>query len=367
MRRTIFIFAIFAAGLAPAANAVVIELSAESNSVVRLYFEGIEDSSDDAIEIFGPDSGVELPILTTAELDNFSGTGEPDARGVAIGSFDDPTRETVGRNPEEIALEADCFSGNGAASFELASSVVERRVIRFSAQELGNPAGNSRRVQSAFFPSGAIFAWSLDGERDLTGLSAEVSFTIRRFRVGPNGQEQGVTILIDETVSLSGGPGGAIEGTSSAENLALFFDLIELPDALGLPLGDVSAVEASRIAVIPEDQSLPYEYTGTVDEEFILEAVVTTQVVNLPDGTGVVAVFGRPLDEAANIISLALEEETAKAIQARINRAIKTAQPDGSFKAANPAASVPCGMFGLETLSLILLGFGGLFVTGRSH
>ncbi len=367
MRKPIFIFAILAAGLAPAANAVVIELSAESNSVVRLFINGVEDSSDDAIEIFGPDSGVELPILTTAELDNFSGTDVLDARGVAIGSFDDPTRETVGRNPEEIAIEADCFSGNGQAAFELTSSVVEQRVIRFTSQELGNPAGGSELVQSAFFPSGAIFAWSLDGERDLTGLSAEVSFVVRRLTVDGEGQEEDSTILLNQSVSLTGGPNGSIEGTSSAGILALFFDLVGLPDALGLPLGDVSAVESSRIAIIPETQSLPYEYTGTVDEDFVLEAVVTVQVVNLPGETGVVAVFGRPLDEAANIIALALEEETAKAIQARINRAIKTAQPDGSFEAPNNAATVPCGMFGVETLALLLLGFGGWFVTGRRY
>ena len=357
MRTTNLILAILVMGLAPAAEAVVVEVSAESNSVVRLLVNGVEDSSDDANEVFGPESGVELPISTTAELDGFDEIGELDARGVAIGWFDDPTRETVGRNPEEIALEADCFSSNSETSFELTSSVVERRVIRFTSAELGNPVGGSQRVRSDFFPSGAIFAWSLDGDRDLTGLSAEVSFVIRRFLVDGGAQEQDGTILLEEGVSLTGGPNGSIEGSSSNGILTLFLDVSELPDILGMPLGDISAIQANRVAVIPDFLSLPYEYIGTVDEESVLEATVTVEVSSLPDGTGVAAVFGRPFDEAANVISLAMSEQTAKGIQARINRAITTAQPDGSFRA-------PCGMFGVETLLLVLLG-SGLFLVPR--
>ena len=178
MRTTILRYVMPAAvmGLVPTADAIVVELSAECRSLVKSFVSGAEDSSDESIEIFGPESGLKLPISTRAILETLAEEDDPQARGLAFADFDDPTRQTPGRNPEELAVEADCFSNHDSTAYELSSTVVEERVVRLSAEELGNPIDGTRNVRSSFFPSGAMFLWSSDAERDLTGLSVELSF-----------------------------------------------------------------------------------------------------------------------------------------------------------------------------------------------
>jgi len=346
-------------GLTSSAGAIVVNLKADLRSEVQTFVSGAADSSDETMRTFELDVGPDLPIAATAQLNTIDG-GATVARGVVVTDFDDPTRVTSGRNPEELALEANCFSGDGVTGHELSGSVVETRTISFSAAELGNPTDNTRQVQSAFFPSGAMLMWSFDGQRDLTGLSATLSFTVRRFKLD-GGQEQGSEVLVEQSVSLTGGPSGSIADGRTSDVSALFGDLSILPPIVGLPLGDVSRLEANRLVIIPENQRLNYEYTGTVDEEFVLEATVTVEVSNLPDGTGVAAVFGRPFDEAANVLSLALAEDTAKAIQARLNLAIEEFETPQNV---GGRAFGPCGMFGAEMIPMMLL-MAGIFAVGR--
>ena len=209
MRKTMCQAIALAAVLTPlqSAQGIVTSLSADLRSQVLLLVGGSTESSDEALESFG-DTGLTLPIATRANLDFVESNGTLVGRGIAVADFADPTQLTSTRNPEEFGLEADCFSG-GASTCELDSSVVERRTVVFTAAELGNPAGGIQTVRSAFFPSGAIFLWSLDDDRDLTGLSAVFTFNIRQIIPAQTaGQADVEVVLLDEKVTLRGGPNG---------------------------------------------------------------------------------------------------------------------------------------------------------------
>ncbi len=340
---------------AGSARAVVVDLSARAMSRVVLFEDQVEDSSDESLEAFGPDVGV-LPITTRAVLDGFD-TADGAARGVAVADVADPTRTTSGRNPEELSLEANCFSNSATTSYVLASEVVERRRVRLGADELNSFAGERATVESAFFPSGALFVWSLDGNRDLTGLSAEVTFSVRRIALAEDGSDGESVELLNERVAVIGNSDGAIASESSNRIVTLSGDLSILPDIPGLPLGDLSNLESALVVIIPETQSLAYQYEAVVDEEFVLEATVSVSVSNLSGGTGVATVFGRPFDEAAGIIGMAIQQESARAIQARINLAMATFSDDTVLGSAAPAVSNLCGMVGFEMLAMLAVPF----------
>lgn len=354
-------------GLVPTAEAIVVQLSAEAWSKVTFFVNGAQDSFDESHQVFGPESGLSLPISTQARLETFADGSDPEATGQADAGFDDPTRTTPGRNPEEFTLEAACFSNDDSTGCVAEDTVIEERIIRFSGEELGNPLDGTRRVQSAFFPSGAIFLWSLEAGRDLTGLSAEVSFVVCRAAIGDDGVEEDCTVLLEERVSLRGRADGSIEEDISNGIFAVAGDLSILPDIPDLPLGDLSALGATRFLIIPETQELAYEYPGEVDEEFVLKATVTVVISNQfaqPAGTGGAAAFGS-FDQVADVLALAVAESSAKAIQARINRAIEVFEPQAVAETSQDALPNPCGLLGVEVVAMLMLSMAFFVVPRR--
>ncbi len=325
------------------AGAVVVQLSAEVTSQVQSFIAGELDSLDQTTEVFGPDSGLALPISAHSEL-----MTPGLALGVSAAVFEDPTQETPTRNPEEMTLEAGSVSNDDVTRYDILSSVVEERVIRLSADELGNPVGGSRPVQSAFFPSGALLIWSSDATRDLTGVSAEVQFEVRRIGLGPGGERQGPVVLLSRRAALVGGANGAISSEVSTGLFAVSGDLSILDGVVGLPFGSLDVFATNRITIIPENQQLDYTYDATVDVDFILEAAITLQVSNLPVGTGAVASFGQ-LNEAVNVIQVAAPEDTAKAVQDRMNKAIQEFRQPA---VQGGVAPIPCGLLGFEMMGL---------------
>jgi hypothetical protein len=337
-------------GAAPA-GAIVRRISAVSESRVQSFVGGAADSMDEAFEEFGPDSGTSIPIGTRAELEAFDGA-QPVSAALAASGVDDPTRATPGRNPEELSLEASCASDDADESdFDVESTVRETRLVRFSAAELGNPIDGTRLVQSAIFPSGAVFLWSSDGSRDLTGLGAEMDIVIRRVPLSADGQEGDAEELLRLSVALQGGPAGAVNESSSPGLSTLVVDVTALPAIPGLPLGDVSGLAVARALIIPDGQTVSYEYDATVDVEFLIEAEVTATVSNLSGGTGVVSVFGRSFGDAARIIEIGVSPGTAKALEARLNKAMTT------FASVRSPGGL-CGAMGVESAMVLIVPVG---------
>lgn len=348
--------------LPQSARGVVTNLSADLRSQVLLLVGGSVESSDEALESFG-DTGLTLPISTRAILDFVEADGTLVGRGVAVADFADPTQLTLTRNPEEFGLEADCFSG-GVSTCELDSSAVERRKVMFTAAELGNPIGGTQTVRSAFFPSGAIFLWSLDDERDLTGLSAEFTFNVRQIIPAQvEGEENVEVVLLNEEVTLRGGPDGTVVGTSPASLVVLFGGIDVLPGISSLVPADAGALAVAQVAIIPDllgSQQIAYEYEVTVGVEYEIVATVSIHVDTLPHGTGVSAVFGRPFDEAVDIISLGIPENGAKVIQDGLNLAMKQ-YPSNYLRLVSPSMGM-CGVVGFEMVPLAALTMTFLLV-----
>ncbi len=365
MRTTVFagIFSVTLAGIVPSAQAVVRSVSAEIRGEVQAFVNDQAESSDLAIENFGG-TGLTPPITVRANLQHLDSENAAIAEAIAAADFRDPTQGGPQRNPGEIGIEADCYSNEPATRYEMNSSVVERRVIVFDASELGDPLLGRQTVRSAVFASGAIFAWSIDANRDLTGLFGEVSFVIRRIETDEAGDTTDETVLLDQTVALRGGPNGSITLDNDSDLFVFAGDISILPaaqESIGaIPQVDLDSLGSAQVAIILQ-QDIEYEYEAQEDQELILEATFTTRIANLPDGTGVVAVFGRSFDDASDILENGIPDQGAKTLQSRLNRAIAEFELPGDQTLVG-VTSVPaaCGTLGFEIipfLGLVLLMF----------
>ncbi len=354
-KKTISCAVVGALCVASGVHAAILNISAEIRSEVQAFVGGVAESSDEAIETSG-DNSLTPPIDVRAVLENVTQADDLNAKGLAIAEFRDPILSGPDRNPEEISIEADCFSNDPSIHYELNSTVVERRIVSFSAAELRDPIGSTQTVRSALFASGAIFVWSTDATRDLTGLTGEVSFAVRRVDADEN-----ETVLLSDSVALRGGPDGTIEFDDADDLLVFFGDLTILPDVVAggilpdVPDVDLGDLAIAQVAIILQ-QNLDYEYQVAAGEELALVAEFTTKIANLPDGTGVVAVFGRPFDEAAEIIGIGIPPDGAKRIETRLNRAIAEFKPIGPTATSSPLAAF-CGMLGIEMLPLLVGSF----------
>ncbi|MEE9294564.1 MAG: hypothetical protein V3W34_06355 [Phycisphaerae bacterium] len=337
---------------AATAEAVVRSVSAEIVSEVSDQ----DGSSDQAIENVG-ETGLTPPISTRANLIGFGDADAVNGEAVALADFRDPTQGGPGRNPGEIGIEADCFSNDPSTRYELKSSVEETRVVSFDADDLGVLFG-TQTVNSAVFVSGAMFLWSTVPGRDLTGLSAEVSFVVRRFDADENEEPVGDgQILLEETVSLNGGPNGSVTLDNDSALFVFAGDLTILPDdpeAAGLGEVDLGAAAVAQVAVLLE-QNVSYSYEVVPGQVLILQAEFSITAANVPGGTGVAAVFGRELDEAVRILEIGLPEESAKSIVRRINRAIAVFTPEDNTPTTTSPLALPCGFLGFEMIPLGVL------------
>lgn len=370
-------------GLTAELRAEILEVHAVISASVQEFNNGEPMSSDSAFEEFGITTA-DLPVSVAALLGD---PVEQERLGQAFADFLDPTRDTGGPNPEEFGLEVNCFSLDPAASYEVAAEAEETRTIQFSFDELPETTRDVNVVLSNVFLSGAVVVWSLEEGRDLTGLVAEVEFTVLQRPVGlddetdesTNGQgsdeedsEPGEEVFSTQLVLL-GQPDGEVvlEGAGPWEGilggLDLFFDgAVDLSDQdlvaeiVGLT---VDTLGEFHVLLIP-DQVLGYLYEASPGEPFELEAKFRTRVVNLPGGTGVAAAFGRPFTGLKDVLDGTSGLNSGASVQSAVNAAQVLAQPS---TATNPArasgasaggSTALCGAMGFEALALSLLGLG---------
>jgi hypothetical protein len=366
-------------GLGSNARAEILEINAEISASVQEFIDGEATSSDSAFEEFGITTA-ELPVSVTALLGD---PVEQQRLGLALADFLDPTRETGGPNPEEFGLEVNCFSLDPAASYEVTDDVKETRTVQLSSDELLGTTQDVAVVLSNVFLSGAVVVWSLEESPDLTGLQAEVEFTVVQRPVSTNGQtDQGTNGASDEEepppgeevfatqLVLLGQPDGEVvlEGTGPLEGvlggLDLLFDgAVDLSDEeLVGQIVDltVETLGEFHVLLIP-DQVLGYLYEASPNEPFVLEARFHVRVVNLPDGTGVAAAFGRPFSGLQEVLDGTSGQNSGASVQSAVNAAQVLAQPTTAVTPAGASAGRStglCGALGFEALALTTLGLG---------
>lgn len=354
----------------------VINLDAVLEARTQQFVNGEPVSSDEVFEDFGLTSTT-LPIQVISYLEEPTPTNELIAAGQGIADVDDPDL-SAGENPEELGLEADAFSIDAEIAYQVTASAVEERTIRFTTGELSAAPGEEREVESSVFLSGAIIVWSLDPARDLTGLSAEVTFTVDQFR--PDDSD-GVTVF-RSSMGVRGSPDGEAEPFSEgevfragewvSEGIATFEfggpETILNPDEPNPLLEEyLAALGRTHVMLIP-DQKIDYIYSAEVGEEFDLVATFEVDLTNLPDGTGVSAVFGRGFQALSDMIDEAFADVDGQAVEAGVNLAQARSVAPQSVQAGTDEAATGvdggrrgassgslCGSLGFEAVGMLLL------------
>jgi hypothetical protein len=229
--------------------------------------------------------------------------------------------------------------------------VTERRSLVLGPADVGigmlpgEPAvGRSRVVLS-----GVMLITSSDATRDLSGLEVRLKVSVNRNVAGTEPQQ-----VLGGEVLLAGGPSGAVEivratGAFSAVPLSVV-DLAGFPDELPL-----------LRAILFTGLELFYEYDVTVGEPFDLELFVQSRALASPGGTGAFAVFGIPEEGLGSVFTRLKRNDLGQRLSALIAQQVDTtgqAYADGNGGASLPALQFfPfCGMVGLETTPLVLMG-----------
>lgn len=342
--------------LAPHARAEVLQIDAAISAEVQEYVAGDEGSFDSAFEEFGTTSAV-LPIQVTARLLPPEDAETTDFIAATFVDFRDPTAsETV--NPREFGLEMQAYSQGSDLSFANHAVASETRNVVFSAAELDLEEDKTERlVQSHVFASGAVVIWSQAPTRDLTGLSVILKITVEQLL-----PESDPVVVFEASVTAEGTSDGSVV-LDAPDGI---FALLGGPELIGATAGftedqlleELAALGNVYLVIIPE-QSVPYSYTGPEGVEFSLEATVEAWAVNLPGGTGIGAVFGRPFKALAQAVGESVGAQTKGAVtQAAVNQALANARAPSRSEPRNiPAAASPwgaCGAIGAGTLAMAL-------------
>ena len=337
----------------PALGAIL-QVDATVTAQVQQFIGGQEGSLDSAFEEFNATTAT-LPIEVAAELRPPEGAASNGFVAAAFADFRDPTLSTS-RNPQEFGLETGAYTPEPDISFSSQAVATETRRVAFSSTDLNLGLGETQRqVFSSVFVSGAAIVWSPAPARDLTGLSVRLHVTVERLEA-----ENEPVVVFDGLLTAAGGPDGTLT--------------VDSPDGIQFELGGpelLSAADGStaetlqqelaalgdvQVLLVP-DQELSYSYAAQPDVEFQLRATLESEVVSLPGGTGLDAVFGRTFETLAGLIadstaSFAKGEATQAALNAAILAGRTRVEPDEATL-ATPRGPL-CGALGGGTLGLSL-------------
>lgn len=338
----------------PTAHAEVTDIRASINATVTELVNGAPSSTDTSVESY-PGTSLVLPLEVFAGLGNFSGGFSEDHGGRGLATFTDPTLPTT-TNPGEFGVESDCYSLREGLAYAVVSDATEVREISFVAAELGvEDDGQAHLVSSTVFVDGAVLIWGTDPERDLSGLSAEFDITVVQ-ETGTNGQEE----VFDAFLAVEGLPRGDVRMDHSRLLTALLGRADLLLAAGGASIAEIVAdledVGVLHLVIMPA-QEISYDYYVTPGVDFTLRANVRCRAVNLPDGTGVAAVFGRSFSELAALLNPVLTQVSGQQVQGAVNRVI---EDSSLLPGRRGLRSSGCGALGVELPLAGVLGIGTL-------
>ena len=361
------LLAVLAAVLPPgAAYGELLSFDVTLESKTQEFIAGEPVSFDQSFEDFLLTTA-DLPVQVASRLVVPTVDDSLVAAGQGFADYFEPVM-SVNVNPEEFGLEASCFSIVPDYAHEVTARAVEDRTIQFTRQELDSEAGEERDIESSVYLSGAIIVWSQDPARDLTGLTARMTFTVDQFRGADGSETDGDGLnLFRAVVGVEGSAGGAVAPNIAGEGDA------DVQYVFGGPETVLQRVTGSElleeyfdlmgqvyVLLIP-NQAIDYQYQAEAGEEFELVAEFIVEAKALPDGTGVSAVFGRGFEALAEQIAEAFADVDAQEVESAVNRAqIEAGQSltlpanDGDTTAADNGTAL-CGATGFGTLGLLAL------------
>ncbi len=331
--------------------AEIVSLDARVSTTVQELIDSEPASFSEDSESRDVDGG-NIPMSALSDIVSTDLSGQPVARGFGLGGFADPTRLDQ-PNPEELTVEAACYSNDESVSYRVTAAVEEARTLRFSRSEVSFEATGAREFESSVFLSGAIVVWATRGDADLAGLECEVHFEVAR---------DGIQNPLFQTGVNLRGVGRVVETTTSG---SIQFDEIEVAELAERGVDQIS-VDALRevseqgilmIFAVPE-QRFSYRYSAMADEAIGVIARLEARIRGTPDGVGAAVVMGRPFAELAEFIEAGIPGAKGEPVERAINEAIASramvSQPD----LESPAfvrRRLPCGVVGGEALLVLFM------------
>lgn len=349
------------------ARAAVIGGTASTSTLVQEVIDGepgsVTSDAGEADLLAGP-----LPVLSEAALTSTDLNAMLVSQGRGFAQVDDPTRLDQ-PNPEELRLEAACYSKAANIEYVVNSSATELRHVVFTTagSDVADPeirfnANGKQTIESSVFLSGIVMVWTTGTDVDLTGLEGTVDITIT------SDAEPVWSTTLAVSVNDQGAPTFDVTGPLTVTELTVD-DLAaqETLDAATIDQLRSLAESGTLLMLAIEDQEHPYQYEVTADVPIDLQANMTIDLHTPPGGVGMAATLGGPFENLAQYVTETLPSVDGAAVQRAINAAafspsssdVPGGTTDGATTPTPTGTATPlCGVFGVEGLIGLFLPFG---------
>jgi len=354
IRHTTILALVVAVFAANQTHAAILSITGNASARVVLYGNGVPTESDFS-ENSVPGTVPTPPAVATARVDFFDENGDLSAGGTALSLFENPNLSGFG-NPNDVGFDLSCFTDDDQATWLVQGSASETRLIVLDAPANtgGVPTGGMATATSNIVISGVLVITSLNPDLDLTGVEATFNISV----IQRTSDDETVEVAAGSLV-MGGGPGGTVSIREATGVLA----------PIAPPVIDFSGLVVSLPvvnAVIFAGTQIPYSYQFVPGEEFELELNVSSQVRNIPGGTGAAATFGLPQDGFGDLLASVKEDDRGHELEAIIAEQVDTT----GAAYVNNGPGLPflfpfCGAMGIEAAIGLLAVSGGLVVRRR--
>lgn len=337
------------------ASGEIINITGSSAASI-IQFEGPIPVQTDFSQAIVPLTVAEPPAVSRARIDHLKSEDEQSAGAQALAVFDRPNLSGIG-NPNDVGLDLGALSDDPFISWFVEGNATETRTIVLNPAEVGADllVGTAHRARSRVILSGVLIITSTQSTRNLSGVEATIQLRVTRRRLGllPD-------TLLEGEVILAGGPGGSVsitraDGAFTGLNLSVVDFSGVIP---GIPL--VQALPFTGLG-------LPYDYDFAVGVPFDLELSVSSRMRTIPDGVAAASVFGVPQEGLAAIFESVEGDDRGRRLSDTIAQHVDTtgaAYVEGDSAPPGPLLLPFCGLMGIETMGLMLIGAG--WMAGRS-
>jgi len=329
------------------AEAAIIDGSAAAEILVQQIIEGepgsVTSERSEAALLAGPFPVTAEGLLASTDLD-----GVLVSEGGGVASVADPGRLNQ-PNPEELRLEAECYTTDERTEYVASAWVTERREILFASPdnplvepEIDFDADGTRTVESSLFLSGALFLWASDDTVDLSRVQGGVDVRVH------HGDETALVATLALGVDGAGDAAFTVTGPMAVTPITL--DDLANQDTL-----DEEALESLHridetgtllILAIP-DQRHTYRYEVEADVPSELEVEARIDLRTPSGGVGLAATLGGPFEQLASYVAGTQAGLDGEAVERAINSAVASADADS---VTPTSATVLCGALGVEAL-----------------
>jgi hypothetical protein len=325
--------------------AEITSISGSASVAIQQFGAGGQTDTNEATKTY-PGTDAVLPLQVVVRL------SDEDAAGSAAAQFADP-QTAAGPNPEEFAINLTLNSLVPDLYYVAQASATEVRGVLLQPADVGlAAAGQTVELRGRLFLDGVLAVFAVAEATDLTGVTISMRVTIVKEAEGSEAEQ-----VFSGALTITGADqqqvNAAVAGGFPTRGI-LDADLSALDPELGV----------FRVFILP-NLILDYAYSAVVGQPFTLRATIEVEAANQPDGVGVTAILGAPIETLQEVIEATRGAAAAKTMREAVQK--ERAAPTG--RPTFPEPTLPwlpaCGLFGIES-ALLLLGVVGLRAARRA-